>query len=134
MMKETLQAFARCELKVEQAEGSGGNGEMDKILTFIVNEYNEILLLKGSENDPQFKESFWYVVTGGCEKYDLDREETVKREVKEETGLLTNNNWCKYDEFMEKINWFGNKQILEKVVSLAIKKELFFKSEKIDKF
>ena len=35
---------------------------------------------------------------------------------------------------MEKINWFGNKQILEKVVSLAIKKELFFKSEKIDKF
>ena len=56
MMKETLQAFARCELKVEQAEWSGGNGEMDKILTFIVNEYNEILLLKGSENDPQFKE------------------------------------------------------------------------------
>lgn len=174
MMKETLQAFARCELKVEQAEWSGGNGEMDKILTFIVNEYNEILLLKGSENDPQFKESFWYVVTGGCEKYDLNREETVKREVKEETNLLTNNNiylnwileyeslgvqckeyvyisfvnkdniilneesidykWCKFDEFMEKINWFGNKQILEKVVSLAIKKELFFKSEKIDKF
>ena len=62
MMKETLQAFARCELKVEQAEGSGGNGEMDKILTFIVNEYNEILLLKGSENDPQFKKSFWYGV------------------------------------------------------------------------
>ena len=65
MMKETLQAFARCELKVEQAEGLGGNGEMDKILTFIVNEYNEILLLKGSENDPQFKKSFWYVVTRG---------------------------------------------------------------------
>ena len=42
--------------------------------------------------------------------------------------------WCKFDEFMGKINWFGNKQILEKVVSLAIKKELFFKSEKIDKF
>ena len=65
---------------------------MEKILTFIVNEYNEILLLKGSENDPQFKSSFWYVVTGGCEEYDLDREETVKREVKEETNLLTNNN------------------------------------------
>ena len=65
---------------------------MDKILTFIVNEYNEILLLKGSENDPQFKSSFWYVVTGAREEYDLDREETVKREVKEETNLLTNNN------------------------------------------
>ena len=60
---------------------------MDKILTFVVNEYNEILLLKGSENDPQFKKSFWYVVTGGCEKYDLNREETVKREIKEETGI-----------------------------------------------
>lgn len=50
---------------------------MNKILTFIVNEYNEILLLKGSENDPQFKSSFWYVVTGAREEYDLDREETV---------------------------------------------------------
>lgn len=79
-MKETLQALARCELKVKIEEEAGGNGEMDKILTFIVNEYNEILLLKGSQNDPQFKKSFWYVVTGGCEKYDLDKEETVKRE------------------------------------------------------
>ena len=40
----------------------------------------------------QFKQSFWYVVTGGCENYDLNKEETVKREVKEETNLLTNNN------------------------------------------
>lgn len=147
---------------------------MDKILTFIVNEYNEILLLKGSENDPQFKKSFWYVVTGGCEKCDLNKEESVKREVKEETGLLTNNNiylnwileyeslgvqckeyvyisfvtkdniilneesvdykWCKFDEFIEQINWFGDKQILEKVLSLAIKKQIFFKDERIDKF
>ena len=61
--------------------------KMDKILTFIVNEHNEILLLKGNENDPQFKKSFWYVVTGGCEMCDLDREETVRREIKEETGL-----------------------------------------------
>ena len=61
--------------------------KMDKILTFVVNEYNEILLLKGSKNDLQFKKSFWYVVTGGCEKYDLNREETVKREIKEETGI-----------------------------------------------
>ena len=148
--------------------------EMDKILTFIVNEYNEILLLKGSENDPQFNKSFWYVVTGGCEECDSNREETVKREVKEETGLLTNNNiylnwileykslgvqckeyvyisfvnkaniilneesidykWCKFDKFIEQINWFGDKQILEKVLNLAIKKHIFFREEKIDKF
>lgn len=147
---------------------------MDKILTFIVNEDNEILLLKNNDNDPQFKSSFWYVVTGGCEKYDLSREESVKREVKEETGLLTNNNiylnwileyeslgvqcmeyvyvsfvkkdniilneesidykWCKFDEFIEQINWFGDKKILEKVLSLAIKKQIFFKKEKVDKF
>ena len=143
---------------------------MEKILTFIVNEYNEILLLKGSENDPQFKSSFWYVVTGGCEKYDLDREETVRREVKEETNLLTNNNiylnwileyeslgvqckeyayisfvkkdnivlneesidykWCTFDEFIEKVNWFGDKKILKKVLNLAIQKQIFFKNEK----
>lgn len=63
--------------------------KMDKILTFIVNKRNEILLLKGSENDPQFKKSFWYVVTGGCEKNDSSREETVRREIKEETGINT---------------------------------------------
>lgn len=148
--------------------------KMEKILTFIVNEYNEILLLKGSENDSQFKKSFWYVVTGGCEKRDLNKEETVKREVKEETGLITNNNiylnwileyeslgtqcreyvyisfvnkesiilneesidykWCEFEDFIQQITWFGDKEILEKVLGLAIKKHLFFKEEKTDKF
>ena len=65
---------------------------MEKILTFIVNENNEILLLKGSENDPQFKKSFWYVVTGGCESCDFNKVETVKREIKEETELDNINN------------------------------------------
>lgn len=60
---------------------------MNKVLTFVVNEDNEILLLKGSKNDPQFKKSFWYVITGECEEYDLSKEATVKREIKEETGL-----------------------------------------------
>ena len=61
--------------------------ENKKILTFIVNENNKFLLLKGSENDPQFHKSFWYVVTGSCEKYDKNMIDTVKREVKEETNL-----------------------------------------------
>lgn len=59
----------------------------EKILTFIINENNQLLLLKGSENDPQFHKSFWYVVTGSCEKEDKDKLETIKREVKEETNL-----------------------------------------------
>ncbi len=61
---------------------------MDKILTFIVNEFNELLLLKGSSKDPQFKESFWYVVTGGYEDIDKNLINTVKREVQEETALI----------------------------------------------
>lgn len=61
--------------------------ENKKILTFVVNENNKFLLLKGSENDPQFHKSFWYVVTGSCEKYDKNMTDTVKREVKEETNL-----------------------------------------------
>lgn len=66
--------------------------KMDKILTFIVNENAEILLLKGNKNDPQFNTSFWYVVTGECEKYDLNKEDAVQREVMEETELLTHKN------------------------------------------
>ncbi len=146
---------------------------MNKILTFIVNEHNKILLLKGSENDPQFNKSFWYVVTGGCEECDLNREETVKREVKEETGMnkikdilylnwifkynslgvecteyayitfvkeekviLNEENvdykWCDIKEFIEKIQWYGNKEELYKVLEKALDKKIYFKTEKIE--
>ena len=60
---------------------------MEKILTFIINEKSEWLLLKGSDKDPQFHKSFWYTVTGGKEEYDSSLEDTVIREVKEETDL-----------------------------------------------
>ena len=61
---------------------------MNKILSFIINQNNnKLLLLKGSDKDPQFHESFWYVVTGGCEKEDNSFFDTVKREVLEETNL-----------------------------------------------
>lgn len=144
---------------------------MDKILAFIVNENNKILLLKGNDNDPQFKKSFWYVVTGGCEKYDLNREDTVKREVKEETGItkmkeifylnwifkynslgvecteyayivftkeekitLNEENiaykWCDIKEFIEKIQWHGDKKELYNVLKEAMEKKLYFKYEK----
>ena len=83
---------------------------MDKILAFIVNENNKILLLKGNDNDPQFKKSFWYVVTGGCEKYDLNREDTVKREVKEETGI-TKMKEIFYLNWIFKYNSLGDLQI-----------------------
>ena len=59
---------------------------MKKVLTFIVKD-NKLLLLKGSDKDPQFHESFWYVVTGSMEEEDNSLEDTVRREVKEETNL-----------------------------------------------
>lgn len=59
---------------------------MYKILTFIVKD-DKFLILKGNKNDPQFHESFWYVVTGGVENIDASFEDAVKREVKEECGI-----------------------------------------------
>lgn len=59
---------------------------MEKILTFIIKN-DKLLLLLGSNQDPQFHQSFWYVVTGACEQIDKSLEETVRREVKEETNL-----------------------------------------------
>ncbi len=59
---------------------------MEKILSFVVYK-NKFLLLKGSEKDPQFNESFWYVVTGSKEDIDKTLIDTVKREIKEETNL-----------------------------------------------
>ncbi len=42
--------------------------------------------------------------------------------------------WLSLDEFIEKINWDLNKEELKKVLQKAIKRELFFKKEKIDDF
>lgn len=35
------------------------NNIQEKILTFIVNANNQLLLLKGNKNDPQFHKSFF---------------------------------------------------------------------------
>ena len=143
---------------------------MEKIFTFIMNKEKELLLLEGSPNDPQYHKSFWYVVTGGKEDYDKNLEETVKREIKEETNLdtvkikylnwifkynsldkecteyvfisLVNDNtiilneehinykWCKIDEFIDKIEWYGDKKELQDVIKKAIDWKVFFKTEK----
>ena len=124
---------------------------MEKILTFIVKD-KKLLLLLGSDQDPQFHKSFWYVVTGGCEREDKTLEDTVKREAMEETGLTLDTiidldwvfeyeslgeyciehafisftdsdkvilneesidyKWCDIDEFVDLIEWYGDKQEL----------------------
>jgi hypothetical protein len=42
--------------------------------------------------------------------------------------------WLNLEEFIEKIKWDLNKEELRKVLQKAIRKELFFKKEKIDDF
>ena len=149
---------------------------MNKILSFIINDKNEFLSLLGSDKDPQFKRSFWYVVTGGCEDEDLSLKETVKREIKEETNLdvlestylnwifkyksLGNDcieyvfisrvndtdtdiilneesieyKWCSLEEFVNLIQWYGDKVLLNKVLEKAINNKIYFKNERIEEF
>ena len=147
---------------------------MNKILTFIVNQDKKLLLLKGSPDDPQLKKSIWYVVTGGCEDCDNNLEDTVKREIKEETNLeaikiiylnwifeytslgekcteyayitfvedgniiLNEENidykWCDKEEFIEKIDWFGDKNILKYVLDKALFEEVLFEDTVVDKY
>ncbi len=125
---------------------------MEKVLSFIINKDKKYLLLKGSDTDPQFHKSFWYVVTGGVEEEDKSLIDTIKREVFEETGLVVKDIvdldwifeyeslgnlcvehafisyvdsdevvlneesidyvWCNFEEFINKIEWFGDKKDL----------------------
>lgn len=78
---------------------------MKKILSFVVNKENKILLLLGSNTDLQFHKSFWYVVTGEVEEEDNSLIDTVKREVMEETGL-------KVKEVLD-LDWILNYKSLE---------------------
>lgn len=103
---------------------------MDKILSFIINEKNELLILKGSPDDPQLKKSIWYVVTGACEKVDIDFFDTVKREIFEETNLEVKDmlylNWIfKYESLGE--------NCIERVYISKIKSgEIILNEESID--
>jgi len=58
--------------------------------------------------------------------------------VKREKVILNEENtdfeWLNLDDFIKKINWDLNKEELRKVLQKAIKRELFFKKEKIDDF
>lgn len=101
-----------------------------KILTFIVNEEKELLLLKGSKNDLQLKKSIWYVVTGSYEKQDKDFYNTVKREVKEETGLEVID--MMYLNWIFKYLSLGIKCTEYAYISFVQKKEIILNEENID--
>lgn len=142
---------------------------MEKIFTFILNEDNEFLLLKGNPTDPQFHRSLWYTVTGGIEKEDSTREDAVIREIYEETALtpikidylnwifkynslgdecteyvyiskvkkekivLNFENieykWLSVEDYIQQIDWFGNKEDLIKVLHAYLKGDIYFTKE-----
>lgn len=146
---------------------------LNKILSFVVNEENKILLLRNNPSDLTHGGDFWYTVTGGFEDYDKSGEDVVKREIKEETALdvketlylnwifkyndknlncteyayisfvekakiildETENidyEWCELNEFIKRIRWFGDLELLKKVLYFGMKKEVFFDIEKIE--
>ncbi len=79
------------------------NRMQKKILTFVV--YEKKILALYSEPHPEHGEGGWFVVTGAIEGGEVP-EDAVKREVKEETGLLVKEilalNWGSI------YNWRGN--------------------------
>lgn len=101
----------------------------EKILSFIINN-DKLLLLLGSDKDPQFHESFWYVVTGSVEKVDKLLEDCVKREIKEETNLdiykiIDLNEVIEYDSL-------GCHCIEHLFISFTNSKEVILNEESID--
>jgi 8-oxo-dGTP pyrophosphatase MutT (NUDIX family) len=148
---------------------------LNKILSFIINNDNKILLLHNNPLDPTHGEDFWYTVTGGFEDYDKTAEDVVKREIKEETNLdvkevmylnwilkykdkglncveyvyisfVENSNitldesenidyeWCDIDDFVKKIRWFGDLELLKKVLIDGMTKKVYFHEEKIENY
>ena len=104
---------------------------MNKILTFIVNENKEFILLKTNPNDKQFKKSIWYTVTGEYENKDNTLENTVKREIFEETGISKINKTM-YLNWILKYNSLGNNCTEYTYISFIKKQEITLNEENID--
>ncbi len=102
----------------------------EKVMVIIKNKENKYLLLKGSANDPQFKESFWYVITGAVEYIDKDIYDSVKREVKEETNLEINN--IKYLNWIFYYDSLGNKCKEKVFIASNINEVIILNEESID--
>ena len=102
---------------------------VQKVLSFIKKD-EKYLLLKGSESDPQFHESFWYVVTGSVEKEDLSLKEAAKREIYEETGLRTSK--IKKIPIIFEYESLGNKCIEHLFIAKVEDEKIVLNEENID--
>ncbi len=148
---------------------------LNKILSFIVNEENKILLLHNNPIDLKHGGDFWYTVTGGFEDYDKFAEDVVRREIKEETNLEVKETfylnwifkykdknlncteyvyisfvkngeitldetenieyvWCDLDDFVKRIRWFGDLELLKDVLASGMKRKRVFDIEKVESY
>lgn len=106
-----------------------GKNHIQKILTFIICD-NKLLLLKGSNKDPQFHKSFWYVVTGAVEKEDKSLMDAVIREIKEETNL--NALEIKRIPFLFKYESLGKKCLEHCFITYSNNDNIILNEESID--
>jgi len=79
----------------------------ENALAIIVNDENQILLLKRNPNVEQWQPGKWALVGGGVENNETP-EQACKREIKEETGLIVN-------EFKEKFKIQRNSDSIEQI-------------------
>jgi len=95
-----------------------------KILAFIYDGEN-FLLLRNNSKDPAHGGDFWFIVTGSLEKGE-NKEDAVKREVKEETNL---NTYEIFDLKWGSIYSWGGEDHSEKNFLTFVKKEKVTLSE-----
>jgi len=92
-VKQDIHANPNSELKPYKSirldninEEFNDNNIKKNAVAVIVNKYNQILLLKRSNNPNQWMSNKWSLVGGGIEDNETP-EEAIKREIKEETNL-----------------------------------------------
>jgi len=148
--------------------------EPNKILTFIFNTATDkFLAVRNNPADPRHGGDFWFTVTGSME-IEETLEQTVIRELKEETDLdakeIFDLNWCSFyswegrecrernfisfvdnenvilnhenieyewlalDDFIKRVSWRSDKDILHTTLEKALNKELFFPELNIENF
>ena len=93
-----------------------------EVIVFVLNDNNEVLLQKRSENKKHFPNK-WTVLSGHVEDFDESFEAAAVRELKEEIGLNVNISELKYLAENEVIKEDDSKHITKYYSIISNKKE-----------